>query len=92
MGEFNQARPHQGKWRFGKTPMQTFLDALPLARKKSLQSLRPHNPTPHDLQPPAIAVRQIKQKLLQVMIDSAIVRAHQHAAGARRLKVVREDF
>jgi hypothetical protein len=33
MREFNQARPHQGKWCFGKTPMQTFLDALPLARK-----------------------------------------------------------
>ena len=37
MREFNDARPHQGKWGFGKTPMQTFLDALPLAREKSLQ-------------------------------------------------------
>ena len=37
MREFNEARPHQGKWCFGKTPMQTFLDALPLAREKSLQ-------------------------------------------------------
>jgi len=26
---------HQGKWCFGKTPMQTFVDALLLARKKS---------------------------------------------------------
>jgi hypothetical protein len=25
MCEFNEARPHQGKWCFGKTPMQTFL-------------------------------------------------------------------
>jgi hypothetical protein len=25
-------RPHQGRWCFGKTPMQTFLDAIP--RKK----------------------------------------------------------
>ena len=33
MREFNEARPHQGKWCFGKTPMQTFLDALSLARK-----------------------------------------------------------
>ena len=37
MREFNQARSHQGRWCFGKTPMQTFLDALPLAREKSLQ-------------------------------------------------------
>ena len=37
MREFNEGRPHHGKWCFGKTPMQTFLDALPLAREKSLQ-------------------------------------------------------
>jgi hypothetical protein len=30
----NRQRPHQGRWRFGKTPMQTFLDALPLAKEK----------------------------------------------------------
>jgi len=36
MREFNEARPHQGKWRFGKTPLQTFLDALPLAKEKCL--------------------------------------------------------
>jgi hypothetical protein len=28
------ARPHQGRWCFGKTPMETFLDALPLAKEK----------------------------------------------------------
>jgi hypothetical protein len=37
MREFNEARPHQGKWCFGKTPLQTFLDALPLAKEKSIQ-------------------------------------------------------
>jgi hypothetical protein len=31
---YNQRRPHQGRWCFGKTPMQTFLDALPLAKEK----------------------------------------------------------
>jgi len=36
MREFNEVRPHQGKRRFGKTPLQTFLDALPLAKKKCL--------------------------------------------------------
>ena len=25
MTEFNESRPHQGKWCFGKTPMQTFV-------------------------------------------------------------------
>src|ERR671922_668121 len=28
--EYNEVRPHQGRWCFGKTPMQTFLDALPM--------------------------------------------------------------
>src|ERR687886_187182 len=31
---YNEDRPHQGRWCFGKTPMQTFLDAVPLAREK----------------------------------------------------------
>jgi hypothetical protein len=26
--------PHQGRWCFGKTPMQTFLDTVPLAKEK----------------------------------------------------------
>jgi hypothetical protein len=26
----------QGRWCYGKTPMQTFLDALPIAREKLL--------------------------------------------------------
>ena len=34
--EYNELRPHQGRWCFGKTPMQTFLDALPIAREKML--------------------------------------------------------
>jgi len=34
--EYNESRPHSGKYCFGKTPMQTFLDSLPLAREKML--------------------------------------------------------
>ena len=30
--EYNEKRPHQGRWCYGKTPLQTFLDALPIAR------------------------------------------------------------
>ena len=31
---YNEEREHQGRWCFGKTPMQTFLDAAPIAREK----------------------------------------------------------
>jgi transposase InsO family protein len=31
---YNHERSHQGRWCYGKTPMQTFLDALPLAKEK----------------------------------------------------------
>src|SRR6266403_2120016 len=31
---YNEERPHQGRWCFGKPPMQTFLDAIPIAREK----------------------------------------------------------
>ena len=34
--EYNNKRPHSGKYCFGKTPMQTFLDSLPLAKEKML--------------------------------------------------------
>src|SRR6266852_3755309 len=34
MVEYNQRRSHQSRWCFGKTPMQTFLDAIPLAKEK----------------------------------------------------------
>ena len=35
---YNEERPHQGRWCFGKTPMQTFVDTLPLAKEKMLQA------------------------------------------------------
>ena len=31
---YNEVRTHQGRWCYGKTPMQTFLDSLPMAREK----------------------------------------------------------
>ena len=37
MREFNEVRPHQAKWCVGKTPLQTFLDTLPIAKEKSFQ-------------------------------------------------------
>jgi transposase InsO family protein len=34
IAEYNEKPPHQGRGCFAKTPMQTFLDALPLAKEK----------------------------------------------------------
>jgi transposase InsO family protein len=34
--EYNEARSHQGRWCYGKTPLQTFLDSVPLAKEKLL--------------------------------------------------------
>src|SRR5215208_1821689 len=36
MKAYNEHRSHQGRWCFGKTPMQTFLDAIPLAPEKMI--------------------------------------------------------
>ena len=36
--EYNELWPHQGRWCYGKTPMQTFRDSVPLAKKKMLGS------------------------------------------------------
>lgn len=36
--QYNEERPHSGKYCFGKTPMQTFLDSIPLAKDKMLGS------------------------------------------------------
>jgi hypothetical protein len=36
LSEYNEARPHQGRWCFGKTPMRTLLDAMPMAKEKMI--------------------------------------------------------
>ena len=33
---YNEQRTHQGRWCYGKTPMQTFIDSVPLAKEKML--------------------------------------------------------
>ena len=35
---YNEERTHSGKYCFGKTPMQTFLDSMPLVREKMLNN------------------------------------------------------
>ena len=34
--QYNEQRTHQGRWCYGKTPMQTFIDSVPLAKEKML--------------------------------------------------------
>jgi transposase InsO family protein len=34
--QYNEDRTHQGRWCYGKTPMQTFIDTLPVAKEKRL--------------------------------------------------------
>jgi transposase InsO family protein len=36
MRSYNEVRPHQGRWCYGKTPIQTFDDTLPLAKEKMI--------------------------------------------------------
>lgn len=36
MRYYNEVRTHQGRWCYGKTPMQTFRDSLPLAQEKMI--------------------------------------------------------
>ena len=38
--KYNQERTHTGKYCFGKTPMQTFQDTLPLAKEKQLNNIK----------------------------------------------------
>jgi transposase InsO family protein len=39
--EYNNQRTHSGKYCFGRTPMQTFLETVPLAKQKMLQDIPP---------------------------------------------------
>jgi hypothetical protein len=41
INDYNQNRTHTGKYCYGRTPMQTFMESLPLARQKILDDLPP---------------------------------------------------
>lgn len=41
LDEYNNQRTHSGKYCYGRTPMQTFLETLPLAKQKMLQDTPP---------------------------------------------------
>ncbi len=52
--DYNEVRSHQGRWCFGKTPMQTFLDALPLAKEKLMPLDHGRQPHPLKLLTPSV--------------------------------------
>lgn len=35
---YNEERVHSGKYCFGKTPIQTFMDSIPLVKEKTLNN------------------------------------------------------
>ena len=82
--EYNEARPHQGRYCFGKTPMQTFLDAAPARTGKSISGLRPspHRPAPDPIRP-VQSDRQIEYILIQLSARTKHRRIG-HAGGDRR--------
>jgi transposase InsO family protein len=41
MRYYNYDRPHSGRYCYGKTPMQTFIESLPLAKQKLLEEIQP---------------------------------------------------
>jgi Integrase core domain/Winged helix-turn helix len=41
MGEYNNERTHSGKYCYGKTPMQTFIESIKLAQDRELDRIKP---------------------------------------------------
>ena len=41
MHYYNDERPHSGRYCYGKTPTQTFIESLPLAKQKLLDEVQP---------------------------------------------------
>jgi hypothetical protein len=80
--EYNEQWPHQGRWCFGKTPMQTFLDALPLAKENSWR--HDHRRQPYRFKQPTPSVRSsrsyyscgdsVAKRPLRPLPDSTITR------------------
>ncbi len=41
--DYNNQRTHSGKYCFGRTPMQTFIETLPLAKQKCCRTFHPQH-------------------------------------------------
>ena len=42
VSSYKGERTHQGRWCYGKTPMQTFIDTLPIAKEKQVPAESAH--------------------------------------------------
>jgi len=62
--DYNERRPHQGRWCFGKTPCGTFLDALPLAKEKLMAARQRTTATTAQT---ANTACQVKSQLIHMM-------------------------
>ena len=51
---YNEERPHQGRWCVGKTPMQTFIDAKPLAKENRSPPEKNRKAEPTHLRTPSV--------------------------------------
>lgn len=61
---YNGERTHQGRWCYGKTPMQTFLDSVPRSRRRRCSS------RDHAADTETIRRCQMKSRLVQVTLDN----------------------
>jgi hypothetical protein len=63
----SEEQPHQGRWCFGKKPKQTFLDAKPSAKEKTIAALARST---RGSDPALDAVCQTKFQLLHLTLPS----------------------
>lgn len=74
MDYYNNERTHSGKYCFGKTPMQTFTDSIPLAKAKLLEYLAEDqffsNPPKKGLEEPGLIHSANKTLYSQIQSDN----------------------
>jgi hypothetical protein len=73
----NQRRPHQGRCGYGKTPMQTCLDTVPLAQEKLIPSDERVSTPPHE--PRGRAERAKDDQETDCRIESWLIHLNPHS-------------
>jgi len=72
MYNYNNERTHSGKYCFGKTPMQTFIDSIPMAQEKLLERLAEDQilQSPHKKRSEESESMHLDEKILYSQIPS----------------------
>jgi hypothetical protein len=89
MAIYNEQGTHQGRWCFGKTPMQTFVDSAAWAREKQSLAKAAEKGVhgsfdPADTHHARSTVRQIKCKLLRlILVTNMLTMAIDHRSSHR---------